>query len=81
MRTRLQRLALLTVLSTTPLLGVAAPAQAGPGKAAGGQVDGPASFDEVKCPGPPPGFEAMNPVRRVVDDAMRLVRIQGTLFV
>ncbi len=58
MRPRLQRLALLTVLSTTPLLGVAAPAQAGPGKAAGGQVDGQASFDEVECPGPPPGFGA-----------------------
>ena len=65
MPSRLQRLALLTVLLSAPLLGVAAPAQAagpakvaGPAKAAGGQVDGSASFDVVACPGPPPGFEA-----------------------
>jgi hypothetical protein len=60
MRTRLQRLALSTVLLVLPLLGVSAPAQAaGPADAAGGQVDGPASYQAADgpCEGPPAGYE------------------------
>jgi hypothetical protein len=58
MRTRLPQLALLGILLSSSLVSVAAPAQAGgPPHAAGGQVDGPASFDEEACPAPPEGFE------------------------
>ena len=57
MLTQLQRLALLIIVLASSPLGIVAPAQAaGPAKAAGGQVDGPATFDEVACPGPPEGY-------------------------
>jgi hypothetical protein len=62
MRTRLQRLALLPALLASSLLTVAAPAQAaGPTKAAGGQIDGPAYFDAPSggvCGPPPKPYEA-----------------------